>query len=177
VRASWRSWRGRTAVGSRWSRSCRPRSWPGPASSTRSPGGCSSGCRGRRESRGRRSACTRPARSARARRRRWVMADTRAPIAAAARFAHGHLLWFLVGVYALAALWPSPGLRLRDASLGTLTLGGQAVRFSLPAVLLVFLLFNAGLGVRLDRAREVLRRPLLLGTGLAANLVVPLAFT
>src|SRR5262249_20683797 len=105
------------------------------------------------------------------------MADTRAPITAAARFVHGRLLWFLVGSYALAALWPGPGLRLRDASLGTVTLAGQGVRLSPTATLLAFLLFNAGLGIRLDRAQEVLRRPLLLGTGLAANLVVPLAFT
>ena len=58
------------------------------------------------------------------------MADTRAPIAAAARFVHGRLLWLLIGAYAVAALWPGPGLRLRDASLGTVTLAGPGVRLS-----------------------------------------------
>jgi hypothetical protein len=50
------------------------------------------------------------------------MADTRAPITAADRFAHGRLLCLLIGSYAIAALWPGPGLRMRDASLGTVTL-------------------------------------------------------
>src|SRR5262245_257113 len=105
------------------------------------------------------------------------MADTCAPIAAAARFVHRRLLWLLAGSYAAAALWPGPGLRLRDASLGAVTFAGESVRLSAPAVLLAFLLLNAGLGVRLDRARDVLRRPLLLGTGLVANLALPVAFT
>jgi bile acid:Na+ symporter, BASS family len=105
------------------------------------------------------------------------MADTRVSIAAAARFAHDHLLWFLVGTYTLAALWPGPGLRLRDAFLGTVTLAGQKVQLSPLAVLLAFLLFNAGLGVRLDRAKGVLRRPLLLGTGLVTNIALPVVVT
>ena len=42
------------------------------------------------------------------------MADSRAPITAAARFVHGHLLWFLIGSYVVAALCPGPGLWLRD---------------------------------------------------------------
>jgi hypothetical protein len=49
------------------------------------------------------------------------MADTRAPITAAARFAHGRLLCLLIGSYAIAALWPGPGLRMRDASVGTVS--------------------------------------------------------
>jgi predicted Na+-dependent transporter len=56
-------------------------------------------------------------------------------------------------------------------------LAGQGVEFSPNAVLLAFLLFNPGLGVRLDRARDVLRRPLLLGTGLVVNMVLPVAVT
>src|SRR5262249_5849289 len=103
------------------------------------------------------------------------MADIRAPIAAAARFVHGRLLWLLIASYALAALWPGPGLAARGVSFGTASLAGESVRLSMPAALLAVLLFNAGLGVRLDRAKDVLRRPALLAAGLAANLAVPLA--
>lgn len=105
------------------------------------------------------------------------MADTRAPIAAATRFVHRHLLWLLVGSYSVAALWPGPGLRLRDASLGTATLAGESIRLSPVAILLAFLLFNGGLGIRLDQAKEVLRRPVLLGIGLVANIALPVAVT
>src|SRR5262245_36920390 len=105
------------------------------------------------------------------------MGEGRAPVAAAARFVHRRLLWLLVASYAVAALWPGPGLWLGDTSLGTLTLAGESVRLSAPAVLLAFLLLNAGLGVRLDRARDVLRRPLLLGAGLVANVALPVTFT
>ncbi len=104
------------------------------------------------------------------------MGDERTPISAAAHFVHARLVWFLVGSYVLAALWPGPGLRLRGVSLGTATLAGERVELSLPAVLLGFLLLNAGLGVRLPQAEGVFRRPFLLGAGLAANLIVPITF-
>lgn len=104
------------------------------------------------------------------------MGDKRTPMTAAARFVHAHLVWFLIGSYAIAALWPDPGLWLRSVSLGRTSLAGESVELSLPAILLGFLLLNAGLGVRLGQVKGVLGRPLLLGTGLAANLVVPLAF-
>lgn len=105
------------------------------------------------------------------------MADTRAPIAAAARFVRRHLLWLLIGSYALATLWPGPGLRLRDTALGTVALAGQQVRLSPSMFLLAFLLLNAGLAVRLDQAKSVFRQPLLLGSGLVANLVLPVLVT
>ncbi|MDB5306182.1 MAG: putative Na+-dependent transporter, partial [Gemmataceae bacterium] len=105
------------------------------------------------------------------------MGDKRSPIPAAARFVHGHLGWLLIGSYAVAALWPDPGLWLRSVSLGRPAPAGENVDLSLPGILLGFLMLNAGLGVRLGQAKGVLGRPLLLGTGLAANLVVPLAFT
>src|SRR5262245_11198144 len=105
------------------------------------------------------------------------MANTRAPIAADAQYIHGRLLWLLVGSYSVAALWPQPGLRLRDATLGTVTLAGERFRLSPVAILLAFLLFNGGLGIRLDQAKEVVRRPVLLGIGLVANIALPVAVT
>ena len=43
-------------------------------------------------------------------------------------------------------------------------------------LMLASLLLNAGLGVQLDKIREMLRRPGLLGAGLAANLLIPITF-
>jgi hypothetical protein len=82
-------------------------------------------------------------------------------------FVHGHFLWLLLGAYALAALVPGPGLALGNISLG---------RVSVPMLLLAFILWNAGLGVDTGRLRQLANHPLVLFAGLAANLLVPLAF-
>jgi BASS family bile acid:Na+ symporter len=96
----------------------------------------------------------------------------------AARLAHAlhrRFLWLLLGCYAAAALWPAPGLWLRRLSLGEVRVLGERLTLSLPLALLAFLLANAGLGVRAERLRGLLRGPWVLGAGLAANLLLPLA--
>ena len=97
-------------------------------------------------------------------------------IAKAAHFLHENLLWLLLGSYAVAAAWSGPGLAARRAALGTVAVGGAHVTLTLPLLLLSLLLFNAGLGVPLDRLRGLARRPLALVAGLAANLLVPITF-
>ncbi|MDB5309022.1 MAG: Sodium Bile acid symporter family protein [Gemmataceae bacterium] len=93
-------------------------------------------------------------------------------VAAATGFLHRHFLILLVGAYALAAIVPAAGLWL-----GTLYREGHAVgrdvRISAPAVMLGFLLFAAGLGVRGDHLRGLFRRPGALALGLLAILLVP----
>jgi BASS family bile acid:Na+ symporter len=91
-------------------------------------------------------------------------------------FLHANLLWLLLGSYAVAAVWSGPGMALRAASFGRVGIAGAHVRLSIPLVMLSLLLFNAGLGVPLDRLRGLARRPATLLLGLAANLVVPMAF-
>jgi bile acid:Na+ symporter, BASS family len=86
----------------------------------------------------------------------------------AAHLVHRHFLGLLLGSYALAAVFPGPGLWLREVRLA----GG----LSLPTLLLALLLFNAGLGIRAGRLRGLLRWPWVLLAGLAANLAVPLLF-
>jgi BASS family bile acid:Na+ symporter len=88
---------------------------------------------------------------------------------------HRRFLWLLLGCYAAAALWPAPGLWLRGRSLGEVTIFGERLTLSLPLGLLAFLLANAALGVRAGRLRGLLRGPWVLGAGLAANLLLPLA--
>jgi BASS family bile acid:Na+ symporter len=89
---------------------------------------------------------------------------------------HAHFLWFLLGSYAVAALWPAFGLWIRDVWLGQVYLGGNETRITLPMLMLALLLLNAGLGVQTSRLRNLWRSAALLGSGLAANLLLPIAF-
>ena len=91
-------------------------------------------------------------------------------------FVHKHFLWLMIGSYAVAACAPSLGLAIRDVSVGRVALFGQTMRVSLSMLMLASLLLNAGLGVQWDQIREMLRSPNLLGAGLAANLLIPIAF-
>jgi BASS family bile acid:Na+ symporter len=87
-------------------------------------------------------------------------------------FLHAQFLWFLVGVYALAAFAPHVGqLVCGFAQNGRLF--GYDFRISAPAALLGFLLFVAGLAVKAEHLRDVFRHPKALGIGLAASIIVP----
>jgi BASS family bile acid:Na+ symporter len=63
-------------------------------------------------------------------------------------FLHEHLLWLLLGSYAVAAVWPGPGLKARGVSVGEVALFHEQVNLSLPVLTLASLLLNAGLGVQ-----------------------------
>jgi len=91
-------------------------------------------------------------------------------------FVHKRFLWLMVGSYAVASGFPSLGLWIRDVRLGEIMLFGSRTTISLSMLMLASLLLNAGLGVKLSQGGVLLRRPRLLGTGLAANLIVPIAF-
>ena len=83
------------------------------------------------------------------------------------RFVHAKFLLLLLASYVIAALFPSVGLWARGISLGSV---------SLPMLLLGFLLFNAGMGVRIAELRKLKHNPLPLLCGLGANLGVPILF-
>jgi BASS family bile acid:Na+ symporter len=89
---------------------------------------------------------------------------------------HKRLLWLLIGSYALAACYPAIGLWIRDVKIGEVSAFGTRTHVSLSMLMLASLLLNAGLGVRLSDLGKILARPRLLGAGLAANLIVPIAF-
>jgi bile acid:Na+ symporter, BASS family len=79
------------------------------------------------------------------------------------RFAHfvqRHVLWLLLGCYALAGIWPEPGLPLRR---WTWSPGGMLdFRITVPLLLLALMLFSAALLADMRQIRAVLREPLLL---------------
>jgi BASS family bile acid:Na+ symporter len=104
------------------------------------------------------------------------MDGPRHPLNALSHFLHAHFLWLLLGAYALAGFVPGPGLWLRGLSFGEVAVLDESTRITLPVVLLALLLLNAGLGIPAAQARRLLHSPGALAAGLAANLLVPVAY-
>ncbi len=102
--------------------------------------------------------------------------DARRRLSALAHFFHAHFLLLLLGAYALAGVAPGPALWLRGLSFGEVAVLGEAVRLSLPVLLLAALLAVAGFGVPGAQLRRLLHSPRILAAGLTANLLVPVAF-
>jgi BASS family bile acid:Na+ symporter len=109
------------------------------------------------------------------------MTDTAAPqhrsvLDRIAELLHEKLIWLLIASYFVAAFFPRAGLKLRALQFGTLTLFSEQTQVSMPMVMLALLLFNAGLGVQPSQLRGLVRHPLPLAAGLAANLLVPIVY-
>lgn len=92
-----------------------------------------------------------------------------------AHFIHSRLLWLLLTVYAVASVVPGPALALRRICVvpawATSAVGASSL---LPALLLAFLLFNAGLGTRFAALCRIRHSSLVMGAGTLANLIAPL---
>jgi bile acid:Na+ symporter, BASS family len=89
---------------------------------------------------------------------------------------HRFFIWIIIASYFIASLLPEFGLWIREVKLGSIVLLQNQIDFSLPALMLSLLLFNAGLGVKTKELSQVLHKPLVLSCGLLGNLVIPLAF-
>jgi len=89
---------------------------------------------------------------------------------------HKYFLAFLIGSYLVAAVLPGPGLWLRGVSFGTVKVVGDPTHVTLPMLMLGLLLFNAGLGAKVEELKGIARRPAALLAGLAGNLFIPIAF-
>jgi bile acid:Na+ symporter, BASS family len=92
------------------------------------------------------------------------------------RVVQRNLIWFLISSYAIATVAPSPGLWIRDAAFGEITVFHDTSQVSLLMIMLAFLLFNAGLGLHADQLRSLLRSKAVLVVGLIANILIPIAF-
>ncbi len=93
-------------------------------------------------------------------------------IVALARLVRRRLVWLLVGVYALAALVPGPGLALRELELSAWSPGGTPARFSLWMV--AVLLFSGAVSTDFRKLSELARRPGALGLALVGVWLPPL---
>jgi len=89
---------------------------------------------------------------------------------------HRYLIWVILGSYLVAAVLPGLGLAIRHLSLGDVTLLGREVHLNMPQIMLATLLFNAGLGVRLEDLGRMFARPRVLLGGVLGNVLVPLVF-
>lgn len=104
------------------------------------------------------------------------MGKHRFGLAGLARWLHAYFIWLLIGSYLVAAFWPGPGLAMRAIRFGELSLRGETSHITLPMLMLAALLLNAGLGMQTSRLWKLVRTPRFLIAGLAANLVIPVAF-
>jgi len=95
---------------------------------------------------------------------------------ALSRFVHHHLLWFLISAYAIAAVFPTAGLWIRNVTFGDIQVFQTTIHISLLLLLLATLMFNAGLGVKTSHLRSLTHKTQLLLAGLTANLVIPMAY-
>jgi BASS family bile acid:Na+ symporter len=88
---------------------------------------------------------------------------------------HKYFLAILLLCYALAAVAPAVGLWLRSVQLGRLQLPGHgSLTISASLLMLSFLLFNAGLGIKIAELKGLFNRPAVLLSGFFANLLLPL---
>jgi bile acid:Na+ symporter, BASS family len=81
-----------------------------------------------------------------------------------------YFLWLLLTCYVLAALWPAPGLAIRNWQT-VWTFAGEAPL--VPLLLLALLLFSAALMTDVTQIRAVLQRPGMLGASLIAIWIGP----
>lgn len=92
------------------------------------------------------------------------------------QFVQHHLLWFLIGAYALAAVFPNFGLWIRKTAFGDMTIWHEQTHVSLLVLMLALLMFNAGLGVKMSHLQAVLHKKRVVLAGLTANMVIPMAY-
>lgn len=97
-------------------------------------------------------------------------------VASLTHFLHKNFVLLLVVSYVIATFMPAFGLWIRDTNLGHLSVWGQSIKVSLPTLMLSFLLFNGGLGIRSIDLNGLFRRPTILFSALSLNLLVPVAF-
>lgn len=74
----------------------------------------------------------------------------------------------------VASVAPDFGLVLRDLTLSRVTLFGETVKVSAPLIMLSFLLFNAGFGIKTNELVGLRNKPLMPAAGLIANILTPM---
>jgi BASS family bile acid:Na+ symporter len=85
---------------------------------------------------------------------------------------HRHFFLMLISAYILAAVLPQFGLWLRQIEFGRIGYGD--IKLTLSLLMLSFLLFNAGLGIKLQELLALWKHPVLIVSGFIANMVVPM---
>jgi bile acid:Na+ symporter, BASS family len=104
------------------------------------------------------------------------MENRKLTLPAPSQFVHHHLLWFLIGAYVMAAVFPTAGLWTRNVSFGDISIFQTSIHGSLLLLLLAMLMCNAGLGVKTSHLKTLVQRAWVLVAGLTANLLIPIVY-
>ena len=104
------------------------------------------------------------------------MENRKPTLLALSQFVHHHLPWLLISAYAIAAVFPTAGLWIRNVTFGNLSIFQTNIHGSLLLLLLATLMFNAGLGVQTSHLQSLVRKVGVLVAGLAANILIPIAY-
>ncbi len=92
-------------------------------------------------------------------------------------FIHRYFLPLLLLAHVIAFFFPVFGQGIREVHLGkAYWFDGSSLEITLPVLMLSFLLFNAGIGIKPQELKTLAQRPIILITGLIANLTVPILF-
>ncbi len=91
------------------------------------------------------------------------------------QFIHKYFFVILLSAYGLAAIMPGPGLFLRDLSFGQISLfNADTLNVSPSLLMLSLLLFNAGIGTKLQELKHLASKPALPFFAFIANALVPI---
>ena len=104
------------------------------------------------------------------------MENRKLTLPALSQFVHHHLLWFLIGAYVMAAVFPTAGLWIKNVSFSDISIFQTNIHGSLLLLLLAMLMFNAGLGVKTSHLKTLVQRAWVLVAGLTANLLIPIVY-
>ncbi len=88
---------------------------------------------------------------------------------------HHNFLLVILGCYALGALVPLPGLAISKIHFGIIGHGEDALKISVPFLMLSLLLFNSGLGVKQSELLNLRQHPWALFWGFFLNFCLPLS--
>ena len=97
-------------------------------------------------------------------------------ITSVGKFLQRRVFFLVVLSYILAGFLPGPGLWIKSASIAIPTASHEALKATMPALLLASLLLCAGLRVKSEQVQAIFRRPAMLLTALLANISIPVAY-
>jgi BASS family bile acid:Na+ symporter len=89
---------------------------------------------------------------------------------------HHNILLLVIGSYILATITPETGSWIKNYSYGSIKFHYHAINFTLPAIMLAILLFNAGLSIKLHDLRSISEFKKVLFVGIIGNTIIPLIY-
>jgi len=85
----------------------------------------------------------------------WITADTRFSLCHSSSTI---ICWFLISAYAIAAVFPTAGLWIRNTTFGYVQVFQTKIHISLLLLLLAKLMFNAELGVKTSHLKSLVQK-------------------